>query len=640
MKNILIAGDLHIDQSSLEECSLILNEQKELIKKYKVDTYIDTGDTFDFLTPNSDELDLFSNFLKDININSIILAANSHESTTPESSIINHFGILNNKVKVVKEFTDKKIYIGHFGLVESKLQKYGATKSLKDFSKYEKVILGHFHSYEEVSKNCVQLGCYDKETEVLTDQGWKYFKDLDKTEKIATLNPNTKEIEYQKPIRYIEYKYNGKMYSVHTNYLDICVTPNHNIYCAKKEYKYYKLHKASEIYKINEKHLPRTHESIKQISPDYFILPEYRNIYYSGRGYKKTEYYQKEKKIPFDLFVEFMAWYLSEGNFGKNTVHITQKKYYNEVNIVVCKLCKYLGCNNSISIDKRTNTPKFNIFSTQLKNYLQQFGKSRNKYIPLIIKNSNIIHLNLFLETYIKGDGNISKSHKMISSLSKKMRNDFQELFFKLGMSSRIFKKTIYFHKRNFSIIKPIHETLEKYKGIVYCVEVPNHIIYVRRNGIAYWCGNSSRYVTFSESNDKSKYVYIIQDYNTENEKVNKIALKSPYPMIDVVIDPNLENKARSAPNLMVLRGILDSFKDKIKVRCIFKDYSLWRGFLPLESHYKEKFNLFKIKKDFATNEVIIAKKEKQPLKESLIKWMKINKIDNKIRETLLKEIK
>ena len=35
------------------------------------------------------------------------------------------------------------------------------------------------------------------------------------------------------------------------------------------------------------------------------------------------------------------------------------------------------------------------------------------------------------------------------------------------------------------------HITTERYIGKVYCVEVPNHIIYVRRNGKPVWCGNS-----------------------------------------------------------------------------------------------------------------------------------------------------
>ena len=34
------------------------------------------------------------------------------------------------------------------------------------------------------------------------------------------------------------------------------------------------------------------------------------------------------------------------------------------------------------------------------------------------------------------------------------------------------------------------HKTVKHYEGKVYCVNVPNHIIFVRRNGKAVWCGN------------------------------------------------------------------------------------------------------------------------------------------------------
>jgi len=36
------------------------------------------------------------------------------------------------------------------------------------------------------------------------------------------------------------------------------------------------------------------------------------------------------------------------------------------------------------------------------------------------------------------------------------------------------------------------------YSGMVYCVEVPNHIIYVRRSGYSMWSGNSTRGKYFS----------------------------------------------------------------------------------------------------------------------------------------------
>ena len=70
-----------------------------------------------------------------------------------------------------------------------------------------------------------KYGCYDSETEVLTKNGWKYFKDLSYEDEIATLNPNTNYLEYQKPKEIIAEKYNGKMYRLENRGISLCVTP-------------------------------------------------------------------------------------------------------------------------------------------------------------------------------------------------------------------------------------------------------------------------------------------------------------------------------------------------------------------------------------------------------------------------------
>ena len=90
--------------------------------------------------------------------------------------------------------------------------------------------------------------CYDDKTEILTDNGWKLFKDLEKgVDLVATLNPNTNEIEYQKPIRYIEKDYKGEMIGVNHPTIDFLVTPDHGMYFGnwKKEYS---IKKACDIY--------------------------------------------------------------------------------------------------------------------------------------------------------------------------------------------------------------------------------------------------------------------------------------------------------------------------------------------------------------------------------------------------------
>ena len=159
MRNILLFSDLHISQSSLKECILILEEIGMLANKYNIDTLINLGDTFDSLKPSSKELDIFATFINRLgNKQHIILAANSHESTTQEESILNHYGILSNNIRIVKEFKDNHhLYCGHFSLKES-LSNYDAKLSKENFKGYAYVFLGHIHSYQMIKPNICHLG--------------------------------------------------------------------------------------------------------------------------------------------------------------------------------------------------------------------------------------------------------------------------------------------------------------------------------------------------------------------------------------------------------------------------------------------------------------------------------------------------
>jgi DNA repair exonuclease SbcCD nuclease subunit len=47
----------------------------------------------------------------------------------------------------------------------------------------------------------------------------------------------------------------------------------------------------------------------------------------------------------------------------------------------------------------------------------------------------------------------------------------------------------------------------------------------------------SVRYVDFAEARDKEKKVLLITDYKEETEKCQFIALKTPYPMIDIILE-------------------------------------------------------------------------------------------------------
>lgn len=71
--------------------------------------------------------------------------------------------------------------------------------------------------------------CYDKETQVLTNNGFKYFKDLTTTDKVAQYNMETFEVDFVKPLDYIIKPFKGKMHHYNSTQTDLMVTPNHDI---------------------------------------------------------------------------------------------------------------------------------------------------------------------------------------------------------------------------------------------------------------------------------------------------------------------------------------------------------------------------------------------------------------------------
>ena len=156
--NILFATDFHIIESDLPEINAIFDELLIIKDKYCVNKLIIPGDSFDKISPTSKELDCLSSFLKKMDIPTVLLAANSHESTSQTESVINHFGILQDTINVVKEYHDNnKLFVGHF-IVNSSSRNFGGTVDLKSLSQYKYVVLGHGHNPEMISPNICQLG--------------------------------------------------------------------------------------------------------------------------------------------------------------------------------------------------------------------------------------------------------------------------------------------------------------------------------------------------------------------------------------------------------------------------------------------------------------------------------------------------
>jgi len=325
--------------------------------------------------------------------------------------------------------------------------------------------------------------CFDDKTKILTEKGWKFFKDVNKNEKVATKNLKTGKMEFQKPYARQIYNYKGKLHSYEGRSISLLVTPEHRLLVRRKNKKKWEF--------VNPPNFKYGMEFTKQVSwngkkVDFFQVPKIKG------GNRKKEI----GKLKIENYLEFMGWYLSEGSVyipekGDYRISIAQseKKYRNEI-ISLLKKMK-LNFNNS-------STFNLHLHSKELYFYLKKFGLSGSKYIPQNIKELNSGLIKIFLNTLFKGDGSLSEKGKFLKyyTKSKQLAEDVVECLLKIGLCGTITKRK---NKEIFMVsvinnhLTPIYRkkpVTKNYNGKVYDFSVKNGTLVVMREGKVVISGN------------------------------------------------------------------------------------------------------------------------------------------------------
>ena len=288
--------------------------------------------------------------------------------------------------------------------------------------------------------------CYDGETEILTDKGWIYFKQLTKNYKVATLVDGD-TLTYQTPLDIICENYKGKMYCVKSNQVDLLVTPNHRMYVRKRDKLKYELFEAKEIfgkhvnYKKNAEKLMTDEINIKKcefLDGEQFILPEYHNECVNGRII-----HRKVKYLNLDAFVEFLGIWYAEGCADKGRIMICAHK--ERVKNAMNKLEKDLGFKLYRQHRKEDNdTNIYYICDVQWAQFFSPLSVGAiNKKLPKWVWLLDQKRCRILLQGMILGDGHYMKyGDKLTSSRydtsSKQLADDFQRLCIHCGYSANI----------------------------------------------------------------------------------------------------------------------------------------------------------------------------------------------------------
>lgn len=379
-------------------------------------------------------------------------------------------------------------------------------------SPYEGVVLsldGKSKEYESIwdaeTQGLFHPNCYSQDTEVYTSNGWKLFKDVEKKDKIFSLNPDSHIPEWVNYIKKFEYNSGNEMVSFKSNSFDLLVTKNHNMYIGVNS------HAANKKKIIKWKMETAENCLTKNFKQLRCINWEGLDLEYNTFGYTK-------KELAFLLGI-FMA----EGNTEKNNNRIVITQYKKECIEKISKILKPMGFYFSGN--------RFIKDNKELAAYLKTFGKQPERYIPEYILNGKPEIIKEFLNAFLIGDGSIRKRKsklKDIESTSKtyfttstKLAEQIGECLFKVGKypSFKLEKNKgkLQKHKNgeyicNYDIWKisennskmSYHNVskanshrgiqskiIDNYDGMAYCLELEKyHVMLVRRNGKISWCGN------------------------------------------------------------------------------------------------------------------------------------------------------
>ena len=359
-----------------------------------------------------------------------------------------------------------------------------------------------------------KFACTKKETEVLTTKGWKQIINITKEDYVCILDPETDNISYEQPQEIHNYDYNGQMYKLRSQLVDLTVTPNHRMWI-KQRYgkgsnykKEFEFKNAEDCFgrRLKYKKTVQNYEPKDWIG-DTFTIPSYKD--------------RDEIIVDMNDWLVFLGIWYAEGCCSKGTIHIAAHKPR------VKKALEPVIKNMSFKLNIRPSDKNaWTISNVQLAQYILPLSLgASNKKLPEWVWNLNKEQSQLLLTSMMLGDGYINKSNaNLYYTSSEQLANDVTRLCLHAGWSShkrlhdnrkagseatmsdgRIIKSN--YDNYTITIIKTKlepeinhghtnsqngqSEEWEHYEGSVHCLTVRTGIFMVRENGKPVWTGNS-----------------------------------------------------------------------------------------------------------------------------------------------------
>lgn len=377
------------------------------------------------------------------------------------------------------------------------------------------VFNSHFQNFKNFGIPKAQLiladppYCYDEETECFTRNGWKRYSELRLDDELLSLNHDTQEMCYSGISNIIIRDNNEDMYHFSSDNIDLFVSANHRCYTINDYVPNLKFGRKLK----NRKRIHTENITLAKDVSSAAYIPRVGYKWNSESTQKNIVihpcifYLNKTKsvelpamEIALEKWLPFFGLWLADGCTTSKGYTVSIKQFGDNRN-AVRQVLDNLGLKYVEYPEKKREASNFNIHSKQLHQYLSQFGKAKDKFIPRWILDLNTEYLSLFWKWYTFGDSTRNGKGLKISSVSIKLIEGLQEIALKLGVICQIrhqkdksWANTLYsfqFNDKSKNIRYNNKKKVTDYIGKVWCVTLnTNSVFLVRRNGLITFSGN------------------------------------------------------------------------------------------------------------------------------------------------------
>ena len=337
--------------------------------------------------------------------------------------------------------------------------------------------------YERLMSADPRHDCYDDQTEILTEDGFKLFKDIQES-KVAAWDSVNKTLKYEHPEEIMSFDYSGKMFKVNHPKVNLLITPNHRMWVSTR---------------INH-----GSEGMEWQAPGFVSAEDLGNSsmvrYFKSAPLVNSpdiELAELPSSDNHDALLRLVGFFLGDGHSGRPqdynpnriSFHLRQTRKIE----YLYELSRQLGW----TLLKQQNDSYAFALEGVGRTFRNAFYDERGA--KRLIETFNQRQSLLVLDGLKNSDGSIKRKTWTYSSTSKLLIDSVERLIIHAGLSCTVDSGNkaglfnISVHTLSSPVINQgrINTETEEYDGKVWCARVSTGLLVVRREGQTVICGNS-----------------------------------------------------------------------------------------------------------------------------------------------------